>query len=178
MFKRTSLFAMAFTMMMAAAAEAQTCSGNSAAGCAVNTTASVTIPQMVQLTVTGAGTIALTSPTATDLLMGYVEDAGPAISVRSNRGWTLSIHTSAATEWTYSGTETGVKPISDLTWSNTANGTYSAITTSAASIVSGARTNAGAPTVFFRTLYSNDFSSDRNAAGSYSIPLVFTLTAP
>jgi hypothetical protein len=41
-----------------------------------------------------------------------------------------------------------------------------------------ARTNAGAPTIFFRTVWSSDFSSDNNAAGAYMIPVVFTLSAP
>ena len=114
-----------------------------------------------------------------DLSAGYVQTAGPAITVRSNRQWTLSVHTTAATDWTYTGTEGGVKPISHLTWSNTAGGTYNAITTSAAAIVANqARTNAGAPTIFFRTVYVNDLSDASNAAGDYEIPLVFTLTAP
>lgn len=178
MFKTTAVIAAAL-MMAATTAEAQSCADNSGAGCSVNTTASVTVPTMVRLTVAGAGAIALTSPTTTDLDAGFVQDNGPAITVRANRAWTLSVHTTAATNWSYTGTEAGVKPIGDLTWSNTATGTYSAIGTSAASVVENqARTNAGAPTIFFRTLYTNDFSNDRNAAGSYSIPLVFTLTAP
>lgn len=178
MLKTTTLLAMALAMT-AVTAEAQTCTGNTAAGCTVNTTASVTVPALVELTVAGAGAVALTSPTVADLSTGYVQDAGPAISVKANRAWTLSVHTTAATNWTYTGTQSGVKPIADLTWANTATGSYAAITTSAASIVSNqARTNAGAPTIFFRTAYSSDFSSDRNAAGSYSIPLVFSLTAP
>jgi hypothetical protein len=41
-----------------------------------------------------------------------------------------------------------------------------------------ARTNSSTPTIFFRTVYPNDFSSDRVAAGVYTIALVFTLSAP
>ncbi len=178
MFQRTAVLAAAL-MMAAASAQAQSCSANSAAGCSVNTTASVTVPTMVELTVAGAGSIALTSPTAADLVTGYVQDAGPTITVRSNRAWTLAVHTTSPVNWIYSGTQGGLKPITDLTWSNAANGSYNAITTSAVAVVSNqARTNAGAPTIFFRTLYPNDFSDDRNAAGSYSLPLTFTLTAP
>jgi hypothetical protein len=137
------------------------------------------VPALVELTVAGAGAISLMSPTVADLTTGYVQNAGPAITVKANRAWTLSVHTTAATNWTYTGTQGGVKPISDLTWANDATGTYAAITTTAAAIVSNqARTNAGAPTIFFRTVYSSDFSNDKNAAGSYSIPLVFTLAAP
>jgi hypothetical protein len=178
MFKTTAVMAVAL-MMAATSANAQTCSGNSAAGCSVETTARVTVPTMVELTVWGTGEIELSEPTPVDLATGYVEDAGPSISVRSNRQWTLSVHTTNATNFDYTGTEGGVKPISHLTWSNTATGTYAAITTSSAAIVSNqARTNAGAPTIFFRTVFTNDLSDLSNAAGDYSIPLVFTLTAP
>ena len=158
-------------------ASAQNCSGLNS--CTVTSTASVTVPALVDLTVAGAGSISLTSPAAADLATGYVQDAGPAITVKANRTWTLAVHTTAATNWTYAGTQSGVKPITDLTWSNTAAGTYSAITGTAASVVTNqARTNASAPTIYFRTLYSADFSADKNAAGSYSLPLVFTLSAP
>ena len=178
MFKRTAVMAVAL-IMVATTADAQTCSANSSAGCSINTTARVTVPAMVELQVAGAGNISLTAPTLTDLTTGYVQTTGPAITVRSNRQWSLAVHTTAATDWTYTGTESGVKPISHLTWSNTAGGTYNAITTSAAAIVSNqARTNAGAPTIFFRTIYVNDLSDPSNAAGDYEIPLVFTLTAP
>jgi hypothetical protein len=139
----------------------------------------VTVPALVALDVAGGGAIALTSPTVADLAAGFVQDAGPAITVKANRTWTLAVHTTATTNFTYTGTQGGVKPISDLTWSTTAGGSYTAVTNSAAAVVSNqAKTNAGAPTIFFRTLYSADFSSDRNAVGSYSIPLVFTLSAP
>ena len=165
-------------VVAAAPASAQNCNGT--ATCSVTSTASVTVPALVDLTVAGAGAIALSSPTVAALATGYVQDAGPVITVKANRTWSLSVNTTATTNWTYvSGGQGGVKPIADLTWSNTAAGTYVAITGTAASVVTAqARTNTGAPTIFFRTVYSSDFSSNNNAAGVYSIPLVFTLTAP
>ncbi|MGQ0813492.1 MAG: hypothetical protein ACT4O1_03415 [Gemmatimonadota bacterium] len=175
--KNAAVLAVLAVVVTAIPASAQNCSAVNS--CSVNSTASVTVPALVDLTVAGAGSITLTSPTAADLTTGYVEDAGPAITVKANRTWTLAVHTTAAANWTYAGTQGGVKPISDLTWSNTAAGTYAAITGTAASVVTNqARTNAGSPTIFFRTLYSADFSNDGNAVGSYSIPLVFTLSAP
>jgi hypothetical protein len=179
MLKTAGIFAVALGLTANVAQAQQSCQANSAAGCSVNTTASVVVPAMIELTVAGTGTINLTSPDVDALTGGFVPDVGPAITVRANRRWTLSVHTTAATEWLYSGTESGVKPITDLTWSSTSGGTYAAITTSAVPLVSNqARTNAGAASIFFRTLYSSDLSSDRNAAGTYSLPLVFTLTAP
>jgi hypothetical protein len=136
---------------------------------------------LIDLTVAGGGAVTLTAPTASDLSgNGYVEDAGPAITVKSNRTWKLQVHTTNATNFTYtSGGQSGVKPITDLTWSNTSSGTYAAITGTAADVtVNNARTNSASPTIFFRTLYPNDFSSDRNAAGTYTVALVFTLSAP
>jgi hypothetical protein len=176
--KTTAVIGFAVALFATVApANAQNCAGTNS--CTVTSTASVVVPALVDLTVAGAGSISLTSPAAADLATGYVQDAGPSITVKANRTWTLAVHTTAAANWTYTGTQSGVKPISDLTWSSTAAGTYSAITGTAASVVTNqARTNAGSPTIFFRTVYSSDFSSDNNAAGSYSIPLVFTLSAP
>jgi hypothetical protein len=157
-------------------AAGQSCAG--VASCQVNTTASVTVPALVSLDVAGAGSIPLTAPGIADLATGYVQDAGPALTVRANRGWTLSVHTSNATNWTYTGSQGGVKPIGDLTWSTTAGGSYAAIGTSAAAVATGARTSSSAPTIFFRTLYSSNVGDARNAAGAYDIALVFTLSAP
>jgi hypothetical protein len=72
-----------------------------------------------------------------------------------------------------------VKPISDLTWSNASNGTFAAITASDATLTSGSSsTNNAAAAAFFKTLYSADYSSASNRPGSYSLPVVFTLSAP
>ena len=177
MTKRILVAAILMGGVAAAPTSAQSCSGS--ASCTVTSNATVAIPALVSLDVAGAGAITLTSPTVASLATGYVQDAGPSITVKANRTWTLSVHTTAATNWAYTGTEGGVKPIGDLTWSSTASGTYAAITNSAASVVTAqAKTNAGAPTIFFRTLYSSDFSANNNSVGSYSIPIVFTLSAP
>ena len=177
MFKKSAAVLAVAMLAATVPASAQNCSG--VASCSVTSQASVMIPALIDLTVAGAGNINLTAPAAADLATGYVQDAGPAISVKANRTWSLSIHTTAVTNWTYVGTQAGVKPIEDFTWSNTATGTYTPISGTAAAVVSSqARTNAGAPTIFFRTVYSSDFSSASNAAGAYILPLVFTLSAP
>jgi hypothetical protein len=175
--KSSAVFGVILAAAVAAApASGQTCAGQGS--CTVGTTASVTVGAVVHLTVDGAGSIALTPPDADAFELGYVQDEGPAITVKSNRTWNLSIHTEASA-WTYAGTQLGVKPISDLEWSNTADGSFNAITGLAAAIVSNQdRTSSGTASIFFRTLYSSDFGDDRNAAGDYSIPLVFTLAAP
>jgi hypothetical protein len=163
------------TMFAGSRVAAQSCGGVNS--CTVAVDASVTVPALVRLSL-GAGSITLTPPT--DAESGsYVQDNGPSFTVRSNRSWSLSIHTSAATDWTYTGTDGGVKPIGDLTWSATAGGTYVAVTGTAAAIVSGQpKTNGANPTIFFRTLWAAAFDDPRNAAGVFTIPLVFTLSAP
>lgn len=157
-------------------AAAQSCAGSNS--CATTMTASVTVPALVSLGLSSAS-LALTPPAPGDLTTGYVQDNGPTITVKANRSWTLAIHTTAPTNWTYTGANSGVKPITDLTWSNTSGGTYAAITASAVAILSNqAKTNGANPTVFFRTLYPNDYSDARNAPGVYDLPVVFTLSAP
>lgn len=179
MFVKSSVGFGVFLAMVVAAAPAsgQSCSGLNS--CNITTTASVNVPVLVDLNVAGAGAITLTSPTVADFATGYVQDAGPAITVKANRTWTLSIHTSNVTDWTYTaGGQSGVKPIGDLTWSTTAGGSYTPVTNSATNVVTAQPKGTQTPTIFFRTLYDSDFGAAKNTYGSYSIPLVFTLSAP
>ena len=108
-----------------------------------------------------------------------IYNAGPTFTIKANRSWTLKIKTTATPNWTYVGSDAGAKPISDLTWSSAAAGTYAAISTTDATLASGASsTNGGAAAVHFKTLWTNDFTAASNAPGTYSLPIVFTLTAP
>src|SRR5688500_4999545 len=160
-----AVFVFAALALTATQASAQSCADPTS--CTVTSNATLAVPALVSMTVAGGGTIALTSPT--DAAFGsYVQDNGPTFAVKANRTWSLAVHTTEATNWTYTGTSGGVKPISDLTWAATSGGTYAAISTSAASIVSAqAKTNAAAPTVFFRTLYATGYDDNGNSAGSY-----------
>jgi hypothetical protein len=108
-----------------------------------------------------------------------VADPGPAFTVKANRSWTLNIKSGNATNWTYAGSNGGVKPIGDLTWANAVAGTYAAITASDAVFTSGGTsTNGAAAAAFFKTNYPAGFTNAANAPGTYSLPIVFTLTAP
>jgi hypothetical protein len=105
-------------------------------------------------------------------------DAGPAFTVKANRSWTINIKTTNASTWTYVGSNGGSKPISDLTWSNAAAGTFVGISSVDAIFTSGASaTNGAAPQVFFKTVWAAGFTQPSNAPGSYSLPVVFTLSA-
>ena len=166
------------TSFMASQANAQ-CSGN-AGSCNTTNTASVSVGSLVKLGMSSA-TTTLTSPTADQVDAGATvgPDAGPNFTIKANRSWTLKIKSANATNWTYAGSESGVKPISDLLWADASGGTYAAITASDVTFASGASsTNGTAAQPFFKTLWTADFTSASNAPGTYSLPIVFTLTAP
>ena len=174
---RFLLTAMVLATVGATQANAQ-CSGN-AGSCNTTNTASVTVGALVKLGMSSAAT-SLTNPTADDVDNGAViADAGPSFTIKANRSWTLKIKSGNATSWTYAGSNAGVKPIGDLAWSTAANGTFAAITNSDATFTSGASaSNGAAAQAFFKTTWSNDFTSASNAPGTYSLPIVFTLSAP
>jgi len=161
----------------ASQADAQ-CSGN-AGGCLTVNTASATVNALVKLGMS-ATTTTLSAPTADQVEIGAtLADAGPTFTVKANRSWTLNIRTSNAATWTYVGTNGGLKPISDLTWSNAAAGTYVGISSSDALFLSGAAaTNGTAAQAFFKTVWAAGFTQPSNAPGTYSLPVVFSLSAP
>ena len=154
------------------------CSGN-AGTCNTTNTASVSVNALVKLGMSSA-TTSLTSPTADQVEIGAtIADAGPTFSVKANRSWTLNIKTTAPANWTYVGSNGGTKPISDLTWSNAVGGTYVGISSSDALFLSGASaTNGTAAQAFFKTVWAAGFTQLSNAPGTYSLPIVFTLSAP
>jgi hypothetical protein len=165
------------TAIGASQANAQ-CSGN-AGSCNTTNTASVTLGAVVKLGMSSAAT-SLTAPTADQIEAGAViADAGPTFTVKANRSWTLNIKTANPATWTYVGSFAGAKPVSDLTWSNAVAGTFSNIGSTDALFLSGATaTNGTAAQAFFRTVWAAGFTQPSNAPGIYSLPVVFTLSAP
>lgn len=154
------------------------CSGN-AGSCNSTNTASVTVNALVKLGMSSAAT-SLTSPTADQVEIGAnIADAGPSFTIKANRSWTLNIKTTNSGSWTYVGSNGGNKPISDLTWSNAAAGTYVGISSTDAVFLTGASATNGAPAqAFFKTVWAAGFTQPSNAPGTYSLPVVFTLSAP
>lgn len=154
------------------------CSGN-AGGCNTVNTASTTVNALVKLGMS-ATTTALSAPTADQVDLGAtLADVGPTFTIKANRSWSLNIRTSNPSTWTYVGSFAGAKPISDLTWSNAAAGTYVGISATDALFLSGAAaTNGTAAQAFFKTVWAAGFTQASNAPGTYSLPVVFTLSAP
>ena len=154
------------------------CSGN-AGSCNTTNTASATVNALVKLGMSGTATT-LTSPTADQIEIGAsIADNGPSFTIKANRSWTLNIKTTAASNWVYVGSFAGTKPISDLTWSNAAAGTFANMSSTDALFLSGAgATNGFAAQAFFKTTWAAGFTQPSNAPGVYSLPVVFTLSAP
>jgi len=177
---RSLLAAMVLTTAIGATQANAQCSGN-AGTCNTTNTASVTVGALVKLGMSSA-TTALTNPTADQVDAGTpIDNAGPSFTVNANRSVTLKIKANPAVAgfWDYVGSNSGQKPIGDLAWATTSGGSYTAISASDASFASGASsTNGTAAQAFFRTSWLNDFTSAGNAPGAYSLPIVFTLTAP
>src|SRR4029079_723721 len=177
---RTLLAAMVLVTAIGATSANAQCSGN-AGTCNTTNTASVTVGALVKLGMS-ATTTALTAPTADDIdgaAPAVIANAGPSFTIKANRSWTLKIKSQNAATWTYAGASAGVKPISDLAWSTAVGGTFAAISGSDATFLSGASASNGtAAQAFFRTTWVNDFSDVSNREGTYTLPIVFTLTAP
>ena len=175
---RFLLAAMVFGTAISVNQASAQCSGN-AGSCNSTNTASVTVNALVKLGMSSA-TTSLSSPTADQVDVGAnIADAGPSFTIKANRSWTLNIKTTNASNWTYVGSNAGVKPISDLTWSNAVAGTYVGISSTDALFLSGASaSNGAAAQVFFKTVWAAGFTQPSNAPGVYSLPVVFTLSAP
>jgi hypothetical protein len=167
------------TAVGAAQANAQGCSSNTGA-CNTTNTASATVGVLVKLAMSPSATTTLTDPSVTDIETGNVlADVGPTFTIKANRSWNLNVKTSNPANWTYVGSFGGTKPISDLTWSNAVAGTYVGISSVDALFLSGTgATNGTAASAFFKTVWAAGFTQPSNAPGVYSLPLVFTLSAP
>jgi len=175
---RYIMAAMIVGSALSALPAAAQCSGSDS--CSTTNTASVTVGALVDLGMSST-TTSLTSPAVADLAVGYVADVGPTFLVQANQDWTMSIKAAAsnATNWTYVGSKGGVKAIGDLNWSVASGGTFAALTGSNVTVASSATSSNGTDvSLFFRTSYSSDFSSVNNRPGVYSLPIVFTLSAP
>jgi hypothetical protein len=176
--KATLLAAMVLATVIGATEANAQCSGN-AGTCNTTNTAQVLVGTLVKLDMTSA-TTTLTNPTADDVAAGAViPNDGPSFTIKANRSWTLKIKSQSSSNWSYTGTDGGVKPVGDLAWSTASNGTFAAISGTDATFTSGgAASNGTVAQAFFRTTWVSDFTSVSNAPGTYKLPIVFTLSAP
>ncbi len=157
------------TMTGATAAAAQgSCSTNP---CTVSVNATATVNNVLKLTVAGAANLG--TPTEADYDAGYLDSTGPTATVKANTPWSVNV-VGAASTFTYTGTGTVSKPASDLQW-GTVSGTYGLNMGAVGTLFSGTTGTSGtSQIIYFRTLW--DWASD--PAGSYSLQIDFTLSAP
>lgn len=173
---RVILAAMVLGTALGASQASAQCSGVNS--CNTTNTASVTVGALVSLGMSSS-TTALTAPSGAQVDVGAtIADNGPTFTVKANRSWNLNLKSLNATDWTYSGSDGGVKPIGHLTWASASNGSFVAITAIDALLASGARTAGTAAAIFFETLWTGGFGAASNAPGQYSLPIQFTLSAP
>lgn len=165
----TAIVAMPAAMQAQATCQAQT-------SCNVGATASMTIPALVRLNIPST-TITLDASGLTDLSAATsITAAFNGVNVRANAGWTLTLG-SADANWTYVGTEAGVRAAGTLGVSSDAGATYAPITASA-TVSTGARTNGTDLDLIFRASFPAGYDDPANRPGSYTLPLTFTLSAP
>jgi hypothetical protein len=147
-----------------------TCNTN---GCSLNNTASVTVGTVLRLTISSA-TTALTPPNEAAYDAGFQLDAGPTLTVKANRGWSLKVNANAGT-WTAANGANASKAAGDLQWATSSGGTYNGLTGSPVSLISGlSGTGNLSQPVFYKTLWS--YAND--TPGDYSLVVVYTLSAP
>jgi hypothetical protein len=159
------------------AVAAQCTASGAPANCTQLGSVSMTAGRVVRLQVS-AGSTSLTAPIPADFDAGFNSTTGPTFTVSANAPWTLSMR-AASGFWTATNTSPGAparttKPAADLRWSTTSNGTFVAMTTTDATLVSGAATASNATTLFLHTLYGWTLDTP----GIYSLTVVLTLTAP
>jgi hypothetical protein len=172
----TAAFALAASVALSPSAQAQaTCGTTGAAGvtCApAATTAATTVSRIIFLSVNPAAA-ALTAPTDVDFAGGGTTNktdvAAHVLTVRTNANWTLTVKGAA---WT--GTGNNAKPISDLAWSKTGAAPFTAMTTTAVTVNTGAATASTITTLAYQTAWA----LVTDTPGTYVMALTFTLTAP
>jgi len=162
---------------MSSSVQAQCTANGAPDSCGVPGSVSLIAGRVIRLQ-TSAGSTSLSAPTTADFDAGFNSTTGPTLTVSANAPWTLHVRSTVAF-WSATNTSPGAparttKPVGDLSWSTSSNGTFSALTTSDASLVAGPATASNATTLYFQTLYN--WSVD--TPGNYSLSIVLTLTAP
>lgn len=160
--------------LVASTAQAQSASDNSSPW-TLSTTVSVTVPTILVLSLDDT-TTAFAQPGEAEFDAGFQELASAiTANVKANRGYTLNIQAGTAL---WGGTGSATKASTDLMWRlNAAAAPGNGLTTTAAAV---AVETTGSPLagrnygLTYRILWS--YAND--TPGNYTLPVVFTATAP
>jgi len=152
-----------------------TCIGSPS--CALSPTVSLTIPKIVRFNISSAS-ITLSTPTwATDSLSGAsVTTTFAGLNIKANHAWTINI-SSAATDWTYTGTEGGVRARETLEFQPNCTGGFTQVSATPTMVLSGALANGATPNLCLATNFPADYSSTANRPGAYTLAITLTLAA-
>lgn len=165
--KKIVSLAAGLLLVSASAAQAQTCT---TASCTVTHTVSATAPTVLNLTLSGL-TTTLTNPTATDFdVAAGIDNAGPTVTLKSNKNASVTISTAAA-NWT--GPVGTTKSVGDLRWRTSGGGPGTALSGTAADVIASGK-GTRAVTVTWNTFWA--LATDE--PGAYSLATTFTLVAP
>lgn len=135
--------------------------------------ATITIPALLQLTLSSTAFAATATASDMGVVQGMTTGGTVAITVQANRAWTVQVQGNSVT-WTASaGAWTG-KPVGDLRWSLTPSGASTAMSQTAATLLSGSA-GVGTPTTIYMRPVVN-WTTDK--PGVYSLGVTFTLTTP
>lgn len=156
-------------------AESQSCSVNSPGQCTTNTTATLTVPAVIQVLVSPAAPS--TPASIADFEAGYGTLDGSLLTVSANTPWALSISAATPT-WLATSTLPGIaarpdKPAEDLLWSID-DATFTPLDMTTRQLASGPAANAVVRTLTYRVLYSLLLDSP----GRYEMTVLLTVTAP
>ena len=170
-----SVFAAVCAAVCAAPAAAQCTAAGIPSSCTQPLTFRFTARRTVRVTV--APSSFSFSVTPGDYNQGYTEALGQSVTVLSNNAWTLSIR-SSQTSWTGTGGARLTKPRTDLQWSTSIGGPYTAMTgnnaASALQIASGTATAGTVVSVWYHVLWSWTLDTP----GTYTVPVILLITAP
>ena len=154
------------------------CSFTNSTPCSLTLNVSLTPTDVLRLTVSTTSSN-LGTPVESDYTAGFLAANGPSVTVKANRAFHVALKAGGATfGYTPVGGLTNPnKPASDLKWGLTAGGSFTGLTTSDVTAFSGSASPTTAGTVqamFYRT--SLAYGTDK--PGSYSLSVIFTLSAP
>jgi hypothetical protein len=169
-----TLLASIFLAVLATAAPAQTTQ---------TVTISSTVPQVLSMTVdTNAVSIPFLGTdynVSTGLAMKTAASA-TTLSVSSNKNWTVSVKANtAAFAFTASAGDTDpVKTAGNLSYKLSTGGTYTAVTTTNATVKTGNKGGTATSGNTFAVDYQLTSNLSQDPPGTYTLAVVYTLTAP
>lgn len=153
------------------------CTVNRTGTCEVGGTATfamnLTISSVVRVSFPSS-TIGLGTATAAEFAAGFGTPISVPVTVQANTGWALSISSPVSLWSAAPASARQNKPVGDLQWATAPGGPFTDLALASASVRAGGATALLTFPLYLRARYS--FLLD--SPGSYSLPVLFTVSAP